>query len=67
MNIIMILVGVFFGGWAARGAGAPEGQKPVILTGPIGGIIQFVCIAGGAALVIWGTYGLFAGDDQISN
>jgi hypothetical protein len=56
----MILIGLFVGGWAAKGAGYPEGQKPVVLTGPIGGIIQFICIFGGAVLVIWGTYLLIA-------
>ncbi len=60
MSVIMILIGLFVGGWAAKGAGYPEGQKPVVLTGPIGGIIQFICIFGGAVLVIWGTYLLIA-------
>ncbi len=57
--IILIIVGIVVGGWAAKANNVPESQRPIIFQGPIGGIIQFVCQFGGFGLQIYGVILLF--------
>ncbi|NOS87046.1 MAG: hypothetical protein HOP34_00650 [Methylococcaceae bacterium] len=58
--ILLIIIGVVVGGWAAKANQTIESQRPVILQGPLGGLIQFVCQFGGLGLVIYGLVLLFS-------
>jgi len=58
--ILLIVIGVVVGGWAAKANMLPEAQRPVILQGPLGGIIQLVCQIGGLGLLIYGVVKLFS-------
>lgn len=58
--ILLIIVGTVIGGWAAKNGNVIESQRAIILTGPIGGIIQFVCQFGGIGLVIYGVVKLLS-------
>lgn len=59
MSIIMIIAGVVIGGWAAKANTVPESQRPIVLQGPVGGMIQIVCQLGGLGLLIYGVVSLF--------
>ena len=59
MSIIMIIAGVIIGGWAAKANTVPESQRPIVLQGPVGGMIQIVCQLGGLGLLIYGVVSLF--------
>ena len=58
--ILLIIIGTIVGGWAAKANTVIESQRPIILTGPIGAIIQFVCQFGGLGLVIYGVVKLLS-------
>lgn len=60
MSILLIIIGIVVGGWAAKANMLIESQRPIILQGPLGGIIQFVCQFGGLGLLIYGTIRLFS-------
>jgi hypothetical protein len=58
--ILLILTGIVVGGWAAKANTVIESQRPIILQGPLGGLIQFVCQFGGLGLLIYGVIKLFS-------
>ena len=45
--ILLIIIGIIVGGWAAKANTVIESQRPIILQGPLGGLIQLVCQFGG--------------------
>ena len=59
ISIVLIVIGVVVGGWAAKANTVIESQRPIILQGPLGGIIQLVCQVGGLGLVIYGLVRFF--------
>lgn len=58
--ILLIIIGIVVGGWAAKANTIVEPQRPVIFQGPIGGLIQFICQFGGLGLLIYGVVKLFS-------
>ena len=59
-SILMIIIGIVMGGWAARANSVPESQRPIILQGPVGGLIKLVSQVGGLGLLIFGVIRLFS-------
>ena len=59
-SIFLIIIGIVVGGWAAKANTVPESQRPIILQGPVGGLIQIVCQLGGLGLLIYGVIRLFS-------
>lgn len=59
-SILLIIIGIVIGGWAAKANTVPESQRPIILQGPLGGLIQLVCQIGGLGLLIYGVVTLFS-------
>ena len=59
-SILLIIVGIVIGGWAAKANTVPESQRPIILQGSVGGLIQLVCQLGGLGLLIYGVIRLFS-------
>lgn len=58
--ILLILAGIVIGGWAAKANTMPAAQRPAVLQGSFGAIVQFVCQFGGLGLLIWGVVKLFS-------
>ena len=58
--VLLIIIGIVVGGWAAKANTVIESQRPIILQGPIGGLIQIFCQVGGLALLIYGVVKLFS-------
>jgi hypothetical protein len=59
ISILLIIIGIVIGGWAAKARTLPEAQRPTILQGALGGLIQFICQFGGLGLLIYGVVTLF--------
>ena len=59
-SILLIIIGIVVGGWAAKANTVIESQRPIILQGPVGGLIQLVCQLGGLGLLIYGVFRLFS-------
>jgi hypothetical protein len=60
MSILMILFGTMLGGWGAKAASTVESQRPVIFTGPIGGLLMLAAQFGGLSLIVVGAIMLFS-------
>lgn len=59
MGIILIIAGGVLGWWAVNVHRRPEAQRPIISTGPLGGLVLLLATIAGPALVIWGLVSLF--------
>lgn len=57
--ILLIITGIVVGGWAAKANTVPESQRPIVLQGSLGGMIQVICQIGGLGLLIYGVVKLF--------
>ena len=60
MSVIFVVVGALLISFAARVHRAPEFSKPVIFTGPIGGLILIAVTLSGLAAVLYGLIALFS-------
>lgn len=58
--ILLIIIGIVVGGWAAKANTVFEPQRPAIFQGSLGGLIQFICQFGGLGLLIYGIVILFS-------
>jgi len=56
---LLIVIGIVVGGWAAHAGTLVEQQRPAVLQGPLGSLIQFICQFGGLGLLIYGIVKLF--------
>ena len=59
-GLILIIIGVVVGGWAAKANTVIESQRPLILQGSFGGLIQLICQLGGIGLIVYGVINLFS-------
>ena len=60
MAVLLIIIGVVVGGWAAKGYTVVESQRPIIFQGSLGGLIQIICQIGGLGLLIYGVIRLLS-------